>query len=158
MSTKMLWPFVFEAQQVLRIQATLNIRLYPIIQCVIQVPAGSSPSSSSLSSSSPHFQNIHCVPETTLITPQISIHGILTINSLQQYYVYSCFEKWKSLSRVQLFAIPWVQSTEFSRPEYWSGWPFPSPGDLPNPGIKPRSPTLQVDSLPLQHKLWHKKV
>ena len=43
---------------------------------------------------------------------------------------------------------PWtIQSTEFSRPEYWSGWPFPSPGDLPNPGIKPRSPTLQADSL-----------
>ena len=36
---------------------------------------------------------------------------------------------------------------EFSRPEYWSGKPFPSPGDLPNPGIKPRSPTLQADSL-----------
>ena len=36
---------------------------------------------------------------------------------------------------------------EFSRPEYWSEWPFPSPGDLPNPGIKPRSPALQVDSL-----------
>ena len=37
---------------------------------------------------------------------------------------------------------------EFSRLEYWSGQPFPSPGDLPNPGIKPRSPALQVDSLP----------
>ena len=36
----------------------------------------------------------------------------------------------------------------FSRPEYWSGQPFPSPGDLPNPGIEPRSPALQVDSLP----------
>ena len=36
---------------------------------------------------------------------------------------------------------------EFSRPEYWSGWPFLSPGDLPNLAIKPRSPTLQVDSL-----------
>ena len=40
-----------------------------------------------------------------------------------------------------------VKSMEFSRPEYWSGWPFPSPGDLPNPGIEPRSPALQVDSL-----------
>ena len=40
-----------------------------------------------------------------------------------------------------------IQSVEFSRPEYWNGQPFPSPGDLPNPGIKPRSPTLQVDSL-----------
>ena len=36
---------------------------------------------------------------------------------------------------------------EFSRPRYWSRWPFLSPGDLPNPGIEPRSPALQVDSL-----------
>ena len=43
-----------------------------------------------------------------------------------------------------------MQSMEFSRPEYWSGQPFPSPGDLPNPGIKPRSPTLQADSLPAE--------
>ena len=41
---------------------------------------------------------------------------------------------------------PW----EFSRQEYWTGLPCPPPGDLPNPGIKPRSPTLQVDSLPSQ--------
>ena len=39
---------------------------------------------------------------------------------------------------------------EFSRPEYWSGSPFPSPGELPNPGIEPRSPALQVDSLPAE--------
>ena len=39
---------------------------------------------------------------------------------------------------------------EFSRPEYWSGQPFPSPRGLPNPGIEPRSPTLQVDSLPAE--------
>ena len=39
-------------------------------------------------------------------------------------------------------------SMEFSRQEYWSGLPFPSPGDLPYPGIKPRSPALQADSLP----------
>ena len=39
---------------------------------------------------------------------------------------------------------------EFSRPEYWSGYPFPPPGDRPNPGIKPRSPTLQADSLPTE--------
>jgi len=35
----------------------------------------------------------------------------------------------------------------FSRQEYWSGLPFPSPGDLPDPGIKPRSPILQADAL-----------
>ena len=38
-------------------------------------------------------------------------------------------------------------STEFSRQEYWSGLPFPSPGDLPDPGIEPRSPSLQADTL-----------
>ena len=39
---------------------------------------------------------------------------------------------------------------EFSRPEYWSGYPFPSPGDLPNPVIEPSSPALQADSLPAE--------
>ena len=39
---------------------------------------------------------------------------------------------------------------EFSRQEYWSGLPFPSPGGLPNPGIEPRSPTSQADSLPAE--------
>ena len=38
----------------------------------------------------------------------------------------------------------------FSRPEYWSGYPFPSPGDLPNPGIESRSPAMQLDSLPTE--------
>ena len=38
----------------------------------------------------------------------------------------------------------------FSRQEYWSGLPFPPPGDLPNPGVKPRSPALQADSLPIE--------
>ena len=59
----------------------------------------------------------------------------------------------KSLSCVQLFATPWTAANQappsmgFSRQEYWSGLPFPSPGDLPNPGIEPRSPTLQADAL-----------
>ena len=54
---------------------------------------------------------------------------------------------------VQLFATPWtIQSMEFSRSEYWSGEPFSSTGDLPNPDIKPRSPTLQVDTLPASLK------
>ena len=41
-------------------------------------------------------------------------------------------------------------SVEFSRPEYWSGWPVPSLRELPNPGIKPKSPALLVDSLPAE--------
>ena len=62
--------------------------------------------------------------------------------------------KVKLLSRIQLFAIPWTVAyqapspMEFSRQEYWSGLPFPSPGDLPYPGIEPGSPALQTDSLP----------
>ena len=48
--------------------------------------------------------------------------------------------KWRLLSCVWLFATPWtIQSMEFSRPECWNGWPFPSPGYLPNPGIEPTS-------------------
>ena len=60
----------------------------------------------------------------------------------------------KLLSRVRLFATPWTVaykaplSMEFSRQEYWSGLPFLSPGDFPNPGIKPRSPALQAGTLP----------
>ena len=61
--------------------------------------------------------------------------------------------KVKSFSHVQLFATPWtvayqaLPSMGFSRQEYWSGLPFPSPGDLPNPGIELGSPTLQADAL-----------
>ena len=57
------------------------------------------------------------------------------------------------LSHVRLFATPWTVAHQaplsmgFSRQEYWSGLPFPSPGDLPNPGIEPRSPALQADTL-----------
>ena len=59
----------------------------------------------------------------------------------------------KSLSRVQLFVILWTVAYQaplsmgFSRQEYQSGLPFPSPGDLPNPGIEPGSPTLEADAL-----------
>ena len=60
----------------------------------------------------------------------------------------------KSFSRVQLFATPWTVAYQaplsmgFSRQEYWSGLPFPSPGDLPDLGTEPGSPTLQADTLP----------
>ena len=60
----------------------------------------------------------------------------------------------KLLSRVQPFVLPWTVAyqappfMEFSRQEYGSGLPFPSPGDLPDPGIEPRSPALQADALP----------
>ena len=63
--------------------------------------------------------------------------------------------KWSEVlvSCTQLFVTPWTAAhqaplfLEFSRQVYWSGLPFPSPRDLPDPGIKPRSPELQAESL-----------
>ena len=75
-------------------------------------------------------------------------HRVLPCISLMKVKV-------KSLSHVQLFATLWTvayqaspPSTGFSRQEYWSRLPFSSLGDLPDPGIELRSPTLQADSLP----------
>ena len=70
-------------------------------------------------------------------------------NTFQSLEVY---RKVKLLSHVQLFATPWTvayqapPSMGFSRQECWSGLPFPSPGDLPNPGIEPGSPSWQADA------------
>ena len=61
--------------------------------------------------------------------------------------------KVKLLGRVRLFVTWWTVARQappsmgFSRQEYWSGLPFPSPGDLPNPGVEPRSPALEADAL-----------
>ena len=69
----------------------------------------------------------------------------------------------KSVSHVQLFATLWTAtyqaplSVGFSRQGHWSGLPFPSLGDLPNPGIETRSPKLQADTLPSEPP-WKQKV
>ena len=58
------------------------------------------------------------------------------------------------LGHYQFFVIPWIVGCQaplslgFPKEEYWSGLPFPLVGDLPDPGTEPRSPALQVDSLP----------
>ena len=64
-----------------------------------------------------------------------------------------CLEFWKwKLKYVPLFGIPWTVacqaplSMKFSRQEHWGGLPFPSPGDLPDPGIEPRSSALQANT------------
>ena len=64
-----------------------------------------------------------------------------------------------SLSSVQLFTTPWTVALQaplpmgFCRQEYWNWLPFPHPGDLPSPGIKPVSPALQADSLLLNYQV-----
>ena len=73
-------------------------------------------------------------------------------------YVYVNVSESVSCSVMPNSATPWTValqaslSMEFSRQEYWSGWPFPSPRDLPNPGIKPRSPALQQILYHLSHQ------
>ena len=63
-------------------------------------------------------------------------------------YEMQCEVKVKLLTRVQLLGTPWTVANQappsmgFSGQEYWSGLPFPSPGDLPHPGIEPWSPAL----------------
>ena len=81
---------------------------------------------------------------------------VCQVKSQIQKIIFCIKKEGKSLSRVRLFATPWTvayqasQSIGFSRQEYWSGLPFPSPGDLPDPGIKPGSPALQADTLPTE--------
>ena len=104
-----------------------------------------------------HWSGLSCPPPGDLPDPGIEpASPALQADSLQLSYwgcpLYTLEKwkwKWKSLSCVWPFATPWtIQSMEFSRPEYQNGYPLPSPRDLPSPGIEPRSPTLQVDSLP----------
>ena len=77
---------------------------------------------------------------------QLSVSVYIQIN----IYVYVVV---KLLSHIQLFATPWTAAYQalppmgFSSQEYWSGLSFPSPGDLPHPGIEPRSPTVWTDDL-----------
>ena len=88
------------------------------------------------------------------------VPGILQARTLEWVAIsFSNAGKWKvklkSLSRILLFATPWTAAYQappsmgFSRQEYWSGLPFPSPGDLPHSGTEPMSSALAGDSLPL---------
>ena len=77
-----------------------------------------------------------------------SVHFLVGKFWLKTEHCLQYVVKVKSLSHVRLFVTPWTVAHQaplsmgFSRQEYWSGLPFPSPGDLPDPGIEPRSPAL----------------
>ena len=79
---------------------------------------------------------------------------LLTIHTESQKMLpicsFHCILKVKVTQSCLTLFNPMDQFMEFSKPEYWSGQPFPSPGDLPNPRIEPRSPALQADSLPAE--------
>ena len=113
--------------------------------------------------SMPGFPVLHSLPESAQThvhwlgdTIQLS-HPLLSPLLLPSVFpecICSIFVKEKSLSHVRLFVTPWgvayqaPPSVGLSRQEYWSGLLFPSPGDLPNPGIEPGSPALRADALP----------
>ena len=80
-------------------------------------------------------------PVLSVSSLNITTNNVLVVQLLSSVQLFL-----KSLSCVRIFATPWTVaykaplSVEFSRQEYWSGSPFPSPGHLPKPGIEPRSP------------------
>ena len=90
-----------------------------------------------------------CVCVSLCCVPESYTHNVMSTMKVKV----TVKVKVKSLSHVRLFATTWTvahqapPSMGFSRQEHWSGLPFPSPGDLPNPGIEPRSPELQADAL-----------
>ena len=83
------------------------------------------------------------------------LHNTLAVDLDDSGKSYMCAQL---LSHVGLFMTPQTiacqapLSMEFPRQEYWSGLPFPPPGDLPNPGFEPMSPALHAESLPLTHR------
>ena len=93
-------------------------------------------------------------PAAHSITPHSCAHP--TETTLRMKPKRACLHKkltWKRHNPDSMppWLTPWIiQTMEFSRPEYWSGLPYPSPGDLLNPGIELRSPALQAGSLPAE--------
>ena len=101
-----------------------------------------------------YWSGLPCPSPGDLLDPGIELASFMSPAVAGGFFTTSAtIVKAKSLSRVRLFVTPWTvayqasQSMEFSRQEYWSGLPFPSPGDLPNPGIEPGSPTLREVAL-----------
>ena len=95
-----------------------------------------------------------------------SCHTLLSSQLLPTAHLLQVHHPLRGPSRVRLFATPWTVALQaplsmgFSRRKSWSGLPFPSPGDLPDPGIKLRSPTLLVDSVlsePPRKPLWRSR-
>ena len=88
----------------------------------------------------------------TCLIPSIENTKHKTFSSTHPTFLWSAV-KWKSLSCVQLFASPWtIQSVEFSRPEYWSGQPLPSPAIFPTQGLNPGVPHCRRILYQLSHK------
>ena len=101
-----------------------------------------------------HTNSLKPLPNKQIDVLNSTIFLFTTLRTLLSPYC-DCSEA-KLLSRVRLFATAWTVARQaplsmgFSSQEYWNGLPFPSPGDIPGPGIEPGSPALQADSLPTE--------
>ena len=110
---------------------------------------------------------LNCLQMAWLAVEKVSNHDAILLSKnrilLKKKLESNCLVKVKSLSRVRLFVTPWTVAHQarlsmgFSRQECWSGLPFPSPGDLPDPGIEPRSPALQAHTLTSEPPGKHRK-
>ena len=102
-----------------------------------------------------HGTKLPCCSNALLsewLVPQIS--DLPNLNTFEDYRLVIC--KVKVVQSCPSLATPWtIQSMEFSRPECWNGWPFPSPGYLPNPGIEPRSLHCRQILCQLSHRGSH---
>ena len=100
-----------------------------------------------------YFSWMFCWHQTSEKDTRLESRSELQLYPLHQAENWWKWSEVKSLSRVWLFATRWTVARQaplsmgFSRQEYWSGLPFPSPEDLPNPGIEPGSPALEADAL-----------
>ena len=102
-----------------------------------------------------HWKNIssflgavHIIAAAGMIP--LNVICISNIFSTTLHCVPSCFSRVRLFVNTRTVGRQAPLSMEFSRQEYWSRWPFPTPGDLPNPGTEPSSPALQADSLPCE--------
>ena len=120
---------------------TLKMSIHCLLACII-----SDAMSVLIITSIPLYAMCILSLDTLKVVSLFSVLHILNMMSIKKVKV-------KSLSCVWLFATPWTvayqapPSMGFSRQEYWSGLPFPSPGDLPDPGIEPGSSAFQADAL-----------
>ena len=134
-----------------------SLSRHPIMVCGTQVPRKRRVRDPMLPGLDKQALN-SMVPADMTFLWHLMVLSLLQHNSLTSWHgsvlVRTCLSELKSLSCVRLFATLWTVAYQvplsmgFSRQEYWSGLPYPSPEDLPNPGIEPGSPSLQADALP----------
>ena len=106
-----------------------------------------------------YFDNLESTREGSKTLAQCSIASSKSCHLIIRMMLLFCKRgKVNSLSHVQLFVTPWTlayqasQSVGFSRQQYWSGLPFPSPGDLPDPGSNSGLPHCGQTLYPLSHQ------